>query len=315
MKKILPSVFPVPGEDDLQSGDLLFPKKAQDYIPLGVPKPTWNFKNFGLAAEYSHKPLGELLASDAPKDSALKSDMAMLQGRMVSAFGAEMGVALQALDLPLVLYLYRLLFDEVAEQVVPVLQDLNLAFGHVAMLFEEAGEWFVMEAGCTDYSHYRVSIAPYWDAEDANRPPGQKRSWALRRADLGQSVWTARHKEFTQEKLSLVLAECKNWLGVPYGILERGMMANPDRIYCSELIQRGFDKAGLTINQKQDWLWVLARLASGDATWSSSKLKVVRELFLKRFPLLSPGMIYESPLMTHPFKPCDASGVELEYMR
>jgi hypothetical protein len=239
----------------------------------------------------------------------------MLQGRMVSAFGAEMGVALQALDLPRVLYLYRLLFNEVSEQVIPVLQDLNLAFGHVAMLFEEAGEWFVMEAGCTDYSHYRVSIAPYWDAEDAKRPIGQMRSWAMRRAELGQSVWTARHQEFTREKLTLVLAECKNWLGVPYGILERGMMANPDRIYCSELIQRGFDKAGLTINQKQDWLWVLARLASGDATWSSSKLKVVRELLLKRFPLLSPGMIYKSPLMTQSFKPRDASGVVLEYMR
>jgi hypothetical protein len=315
MKKNLPDVFPVPGEDNLQSGDLLFPKKAQDYIPLEVPKPTWNFHHLGLAAEYSHKPLGELLASDAAKDSALKRDMAMLQGRMVSAFGAEMGVALQALDLPLVLYLYRLLFDEVAEQVVPVLQDLNLAFGHVAMLFEEAGEWFVMEAGCTDYSHYRVSIAPYWDPEDADRPPGQKRSWALRRADLGQSVWTARHDNFNTESLPKVLAECKNWLGVPYGILEPGMMANPDRIYCSELIQRGFDKAGLTINQKQDWLWVLARLASGDATWKSSKLKVVRELLLKRFPLLSPGMIYKSPLMTQSFKPRDASGVVLEYMR
>jgi hypothetical protein len=137
----------------------------------------------------------------------------------------------------------------------------------------------------------------------------------MRRVDLGQSVWTARHKLFSAQSLPPVLAECKNWLGVPYGILEPGMMANPDRIYCSELIQRGFDKAKLTINQNQNWFWLLARVASRRKTWESSALNEPRALLLRRFPLLSPGMIYQGPLMTQPFKPRDASGVELEFMR
>jgi len=311
----LPHQFPLPGPDDLRSGDLLFPKRAQDTILALVPGLTLNSQNLDLPVHYSHMRLDELLASDAPQDSALKNHMAILQGRMVGAFGADMGVALKALDLPLVLYLYRLLFDEVAEQTMPVLQDLNLAFGHVAMLFEEAGEWFVMEAGCTDYSNYRVSIALYWDADDVNRPKGQKRSWTLRRVDLGQSVWTARHKLFSALSLPPVLAECKNWLGVPYGILEPGMMANPDRIYCSELIQRGFDRAQLTIDQNQNWPWLLARLASRRKTWESSALNEVRALLLPRIPLLSPGMIYDGPQMTQPFKPRDTNGDELEYMR
>jgi hypothetical protein len=311
----LPDQFPVPGRDDLRSGDLLFPKQPEKSIVAALPDLVMNFEKGGGDEGRNTLRLDQLLASQAPQDRALQTYMALLQGRMVRAFGAELGAAMQALTLPWVLDLYRVLLGEVMDQAMPDVKDFNFSFGHVAMLFEETGEWFVMEAGCTDYSHYRVSIAPYWDAEDAIRPKGQKRSWALRRADLGQSVWTARHQEFTPEKLPLVLAECKNWLGVPYGILEPGMMTNPDRIYCSELIQRGFDQAQLAINQNQNWTWLLARLASSGATVATSPLKDVWGLLALRFPLLSPAMVYDGPLMTQPFKPRDADGAELEYMR
>jgi hypothetical protein len=307
--------YPVPGRDDLRSGDLLFPKQPEKSIVAALPNLTLSLENRAGTAGYNSLRLEELLASQAPQDRALQTYMALLQARMVKAFGAELGAALQALTLPWVLDLYRVLLGEVMDQAMPDVKDFNLSFGHVAMLFEETGEWFVMEAGCTDYSHYRVSIAPYWDAEDANRPKGQKRSWVLRRADLGQSVWTARHQEFTPEKLPKVLAECKNWLGVPYGILEPGMMTNPDRIYCSELIQRGFDKTGLAIDQNQNWPWVLARLVSSGVSLDSSPLKGILGLLAPRFPLLSPAMVYDGPLMTRAFKPRDANGAELAYMR
>lgn len=319
MPATLPAQYPVPVRDDLRSGDLLFPKHPEKSVVAALPDLALSFENTAAAEGYNSLQLHELLASDAPNDRALQTYMAMLQGRMVSAFGAELGAALQALNLPLVLELHRLLLGEVLDRAMPDVKDFNGTVGHVALLFEESGEWLVMEAGCTDYSHYRVSIAPYWDAEDANRPQGQKRSWAMRRAGLGQSVWTTRHQEFTPGKLTLVLAECKNWLGVPYGILEPGMMANPDRIYCSELVQRGFDKAALAIDHNQNWPWVLARLAAMDAPLVSSplkeELKTVFDLLALRFPLLSPAMVYDGPLMTRSFKPRDATGAALDYMR
>jgi hypothetical protein len=315
MPETLPTQFPLPGRDDLCSGDLLFPKHPEKSIVAALPDLTLSLENRASAEGYNSLRLGELLGSEAPQDRELQTYMALLQERMVSAFGAELGSALQALDLPLVLELHRLLLGEVMDQAMPDVKDFNLTVGHVAMLFEESGEWLVMEAGCTDYSHYRVSIAPYWDAEDAIRPQGQKRSWAMRRADLGQSVWTARHQEFKPDKLPLVLAECKNWLGVPYGILEPGMMTNPDRIYCSELVQRGFDKAQLTIDQNQNWAWVLARLAASGAPLATSPLVGIFDLLAPRFPLLSPAMIYDGPLMTPSFKPRNADGGVLEYMR
>ena len=60
---------------------------------------------------------------------------------------------------------------------------------------------------------------------------------------------------------------------------------------------------------------MLARLVSSGVYLDSSPLKGILGLLAPRFPLLSPAMVYDGPLMTRAFKPRDANGAELAYMR
>lgn len=310
----MPCPFPIPSRHDLQSGDLLFPKNPNHSLVAAVPDLAQLFRDAGGHAGHNKLNLQALMASSRADDKPLQAYLSALQARIQNTFGAEVLVALSLLDLPLLIYVYRLLFEEVTDQLGPLVRDINLSFGHVAMLFQESEEWFVVEAGCTDYSHYRVSIAPYWDPDDANRPLGQARGWAQRRANLGQYTWTARHTNYRLEKLPEMLAECKNWLSVPYGILEPGMMKNPDRIYCAELMLRAFDRVELEIDQEQNWAWVMKRIAALDPNVSEMLLPILNGI-LPEFPLLTPGMIYEGKLMTtKPFTPLDAAGNKLVYM-
>ena len=114
--------------------------------------------------------------------------------------------------------------------------------------------------------------------------------------------------------LDSLLAECKNWLSVPYGILEPGMMQNPDRIYCSELLVRAFKTADLRIDQNQNWQWVIDQLMRADIA-TQLVLKLLISQIKTPFPLLSPKMIYASENeMTYPFKPLNEHGQTIDYL-
>ena len=123
MPATLPDQYPVPGRDDLRSGDLLFPKHPEKSVVAALPDLASGLENTASAGRYNSLLLHELLASDAPNDRALKTYMAMLQGRMVNAFGVELGAALQALNLPLVLELHRLLLGEVLDRAMPDVKE------------------------------------------------------------------------------------------------------------------------------------------------------------------------------------------------
>jgi hypothetical protein len=227
-------------------------------------------------------------------------------------FGSTLLSNLSAVPLVDVISLVNLLRDDLPFKDIDAVRKLSHAFGHVAMAFEEGGHWFVAEAGCTDYSHYRVSIAPYWDADDATRPEGQKRSWSARRQALGQYVWSARRTHLDATATSKIVSECKKWLGVPYGILEPGMMTNPDRIYCSELLQKAFSEVHLPIDDNQTWSWFLKQL-NPLLPAIAAALELGMPEGAPKFPLLSPKMIYTDKNVKSVFEPKDNQGKVLKY--
>ena len=308
--------FPVPGQHDLQSGDLLFPKNPDYSVVAAFPSVDQVLQEFGAQVHHKSSKIHQVLSSAKPQDKRLQAYLRVLESQLSRAFGLDFSGPLGFLDLPLLIYLYRLLFEDLSDQIGPYLDDINLTFGHVAMVFEESGEWFVAEAGCTDYSHYRVSIAPYFDRSDIGRTQGPMRGWAARRAALGQCTWTARHTQLDPEKspdqLTIVVNEFKNWLSVPYGILEPGMMKNPDRMYCSEVLVRSFEKANMAMDENQNWEWVLAQIVG----LQDPEVEIVRKIVGRipaEFPLLSPKMIYKSPQLKPVFSPTDAMGNVLTY--
>jgi hypothetical protein len=309
-----PQKYPVPGTHDLRSGDLLFPKNPKTAVVAAIPDGVAILGSLGYGERHSQMSFKSLMNSDKAEDLQLQQYLRLLQMRMQNTLGLDFLDSLSGLGIPLMIYLYQLLFEEISDQMTPVFKSINLTFGHSAMVFEEDSQWFVAEAGCTDYSHYRVCIAPYWDAEDAQREVGQMRGWASRRAALGQYTWTARHKDLKSEHLDTLLAECKNWLSVPYGILEPGMMHNPDRIYCSELLVRAFKTVNLSISANQNWQWVIDQLMRANVA-TQLVLTLLLSQIKTKFPLLSPKMIYDSKKeVTYPFKPVDAQGKTINYL-
>ena len=312
--------FPIPGNygHDLQSGDLLFPKNPNNKVVALIPAEQV-LSQFGAQQRQKDEKLQlrSVMSSDEAQDKQLKAYLRVLESQMARAFGLDFSGPLGKLNLPLLIYLYRLLFADLSDQIEPFLKNINLTFGHVAMVFEESGEWYVAEAGCTDYSHYRVSIAPYFDPSDVGRTDGPMRGWAARRTALGQCTWTARHTLLDPVKfpnqLTIIVNEFKNWLNVPYGILEPGMMENPDRMYCSEVLARSFEKAAMYMDENQSWEWVLAQIAGLHDPQAEMTLKPIIESIFSKFPLLSPKMIYKSSQMKQVFSPTDAKGNVLTY--
>jgi len=112
--------------------------------------------------------------------------------------------------------------------------------------------------------------------------------------------------------LTIVVNEFKNWLSVPYGILEPGMMKNPDRMYCSEVLVRSFEKANMAMDENQNWEWVLAQIVGLQDPEAEIVRKIVGRIPAE-FPLLSPKMIYKSPQLKPVFSPTDAMGKVLTY--
>lgn len=320
----MPTSHPVcyPSTADLKSGDLLFPKKPGDVVIASLDaEEAWGslaaIDRVGLQGKQLKMRVGDLLDSPDEGDALALGYVRQWQERVAVLRSHDKTLASDKLedlsDLAVqdLLHLGRSLMVPLADTLGQEWSRLPFTFGHVAMAFEENDQWYVMEAGCTDYSHYRVCISPYLDDEDSDRQPGQTRGWAKRRANLGQCTWSARHKALKPEHLALILNHCKNFLSVPYGILEPGMMSNPNRIYCTELLQRGFAQASLRLDERQKWSWGFAPLTAV-FDWLSSINKQAQ--ILDHFPLLSPKMIYTAKSIKPVFKPTDANGKLLSYV-
>ena len=322
-----------PDPQDLQSGDLLFPKKLNDAVIASVdtglvlasqhPEVVEVFtvlKQSGISDELGHQFLLEMLERNPARNPELVNYKDSVDHAIERLFGLKFLQDLAGLNLIFFFRFVHFLGDEFGEQLAGVWDDIGEGYsvGHVAMAFREpndpTGEVYVLEAGCTDFSHYRVTISPYFDPDDRARVKGQHRSWAARRIALDEAIWSrrlvrARHPVAlsAQEQQGLV-DECKHWLGVPYGILEPGMMDNPERLYCSELIARAVQTLHpkVDIAQNQNWRWVIVNLAKlGNM---GPVIDLITDLMaapmgLAPFPILSPKMLYASASLAQQFSP------------
>ena len=89
-------------------------------------------------------------------------------------------------------------------------------------------------------------------------------------------------------------------------------MKNPDRMYCSEVLVRSFEKADIKMDKNQKWVWVLDQILGFDGA-QHQILKQIIGGIPSKFPLLSPKMIYKSSQLEPVFKPTDAQGIALAY--
>lgn len=311
-----------PPTSELKTGDLLFPKKPEHRVleakgllgnnRLTVSKNECNLERqqgadtaLPTLLDLQKLPPQKLLETNSEQWRDMVAYAHMVQSRIRRAFGLRFADRLLQLVLPNFFELVRLLFNETAAITSPLKPDLSLTFSHVAMAFEEDGEWYVIESGATDFSHYRVSVSPYFDADDHNRAPSQYRGWAMRRQSLGQHVWSARSTPvLNQAQQQQLVNECKAHLGIPYGILEPGMINNDDRIYCSELVAYAYASLDppLPITHNQNWFWIASQLLGLNKTMVKTFCSVMGTKGYP-FPLLSPAMIYTSPCMQPVFSP------------
>ncbi len=134
--------------------------------------------------------------------------------------------------------------------------------GHVVMIIVENNVPYVIEAGATDYTNYRITINPYHVAaeEAMGFDVNQMRGWINRRHAHQERVWHARAKPTLKpipSKMNDVVAYAKSLLGRPYGMLDTLNFADDSRIYCSDFVYKCYLIAGLKIDDQRTWSWLL----------------------------------------------------------
>jgi hypothetical protein len=208
-------------------------------------------------------------------------------------------------------------------------QDLGGGFfvGHVGLILREpsgassgATQPWVIEGNITDFSHYRVSIHPYYDERETtgSLPSGRMRGWVNYRTALGQQVWSGRPKAFINETPEVAQAReaiarhAKALLGRPYGFFDHPALGDTDRLYCSEFVLNVFRSVGTaTLNLKVDdhrwWRWLLENLPFG--AFRQQLEKALKEdglydrVINKEFFLLTVHMLWRSEQLAAQLKP------------
>jgi Permuted papain-like amidase enzyme, YaeF/YiiX, C92 family len=136
--------------------------------------------------------------------------------------------------------------------------------GHVVMIIHENGECYVIEAGATDYTNYRVTINPYYiEAESAQGYDiNRMRGWLNRRVAHNEKTWLARlanpHTLDTTVKQTKLVEYAKSLVGRPYGMLDTLKFADDSRIYCSDFIYKCYKEIGIELDDQRTWIWLLA---------------------------------------------------------
>lgn len=130
--------------------------------------------------------------------------------------------------------------------------------GHVAMIVQENGNTYVIEANASDYSNYRVALHPYYLANDA-ADPQLMRGWLNRRHAKDQKMWVQRPKAaLSTAQQSALTFYAKSLLGRPYGLLDTLRFADDSRLYCSDFIYKCYHHIGYALDDQRTWSWVIS---------------------------------------------------------
>jgi Permuted papain-like amidase enzyme, YaeF/YiiX, C92 family len=155
----------------------------------------------------------------------------------------------------------NLLFDKIKESTNSKGNDiLGHYSGHVVMIIRENDDCYVIEAGATDYTNYRVTINPYYiEAESADGyEVNRMRGWLNRRVAHNEKTWLARLWNPIDDSNRAKLVEyAKSLTGRPYGMLDTLVFADDSRIYCSDFIYKCYKEIGVELDDQRTWTWLL----------------------------------------------------------
>lgn len=217
----------------------------------------------------------------------------------------------------------------------------NLFLGHVGIVIKENDNVYVIEDNITSYSHYRVSIHPYYDKSDESNtskylneayneftkledksqdgtdydyPASRATGWVNRRSAMLEHVWHVRPKCKVDGWQMKLANAAKALHGRPYGFFDSPNLGNDDRMYCSEYVYTAF-KQGLgkseadNLLDKMTWGHVLTYLKNdGNAEME----KIVSDILTKhskkitevnQFFVLPPALLWNSSYVDHQFNP------------
>lgn len=206
-------------------------------------------------------------------------------------------------------------------------KDLGNGFfvGHCGLVLRErgghdsdSGRAYVIEANITDFSHYRVSIHPYSDSS-GNEPT---RGWVNYRCGLGQKVWHARpialdgNRPGTGAIREAIVTHAKTLLGRPYGFFDNPCLGETDRLYCSEFVLSVFTQAGnsganLDVTDHRCWKWLLENMAEPARTQLEKELRsgdgrLYNWVITRPFFLLTVQMLWRSAALVAKHRPGNA---------
>ncbi|MEZ5646095.1 MAG: hypothetical protein R3E94_03660 [Burkholderiaceae bacterium] len=224
--------------------------------------------------------------------------------------------------------------------------DVRLSFfvGHVGIVLRELdgrsvdpphGRVRVIETNITDYAHYRVSIQPYFDADDirphnatedevAKEAAHKMRGWVNRRCALGEQVWMARpDPSTTPDWQDRLLQAGKSYLGRPYGFFDHPCFGDDDRMYCAEYVFRVFKDVDPVLasglQDRRNWGDMKTYL---DRSGQAKQHKLVEDIQRqqgfpdgKPFFVLPPALLWNSTALQQKFAPdygaCDPYAVAI----
>jgi uncharacterized protein YycO len=247
-----------PKVEDLQTGDLLFPRLADFVNPI-----------------YEH--FDPSVMDDFISNTKL---LKLIQSALIAAgfknianewFGHTINSKsfIKFYSDPLI----KLFFNVFAEGDI----RNNLFIGHVGMVIcEKNGKMvknaknsnvYVIEANITSYSHYRVAIHPYYIQEEVNTvenylrkyfdnkdllplcdfslPATQAVGWVNRRIAKRECVWHARpnSENFPKNWQMELATKAKSLHGRAYAFFDNPELGDDDRLYCSEFIYKVYKDA------------------------------------------------------------------------
>ena len=169
--------------------------------------------------------------------------------------------------------------------------------------------------------HYNKKIPNGFDDEtDFDWPAENAAGWANRRIALLENIWHARpssdfQKALGEEWQNGLIKAAKEMHGRPYGFFDHPDLGEDDRMYCSEYIynifRRGIsDDASKILKKKMTWGMVKQSMINDKNDTMAGFIQDIlndHETYQKKetdeFFVLQPAILWNSPGLTHLFRP------------
>lgn len=330
-----------PRPEDLQTGDLLFPRPF-DKVPVAWlpgaqasfaeqesasrPRPAPGILEAGLKRLLLMNELNQqqtwMGREESSRDELIKQLQALYFLKFLNAWFHLTG--LEVLSQPKL----RDMVEKVLSGAYSNGSGTDFLSGHVSLVIRENDRPYVIESNVTDFSHYRVAIHPYCAVGNKDGELCGQRGWIDHRREKDEWVWQCRPRHDTGAELSeadqaAIANEAKKLLGRPYGFFEDTAYGNDDRLYCGEFCDLVLKTAcAVDVADCSTWDWMIANLpadntftADINAVLDENGGKIRDRVRGKPFFILTPKQMYRSSRARTVFQPRDSEGRQQEYDR